>query len=136
MMQWGRPQDWGNAKQWMYRAYEVEAFGYHGVIHCWLDHQVPEDQHREIFVPMLHRGPALPGEPKELCGNEFMEEEDFWDKSWGKMPPFYEGERLDVAELMVDDDESTEHLSAAAHAQRIQWEQTGSLEVDVHIFQK
>lgn len=83
-----RPQDWGDPK-WMYRKYifTAEKLGYESHVHCWLDHQVREHEHAETFASLIVQI-LLPGTPENLCTNQFMDDEDFWHKSWGEMPPF------------------------------------------------
>lgn len=85
----GRPQDWGNAKKWMYRVYVLEAQGYRNEVHCWIDERVSEAEHLEAFASLICTI-TLPGWNPKLSGRDYMDEDDFWEKEWGEMPPFYE----------------------------------------------
>jgi hypothetical protein len=31
----------------------------------------------------------MPGEPRELCDRSHLDIDDFWEKSWGEIPPYY-----------------------------------------------
>ena len=85
-----RPQDWGDPR-WMYRVYVLEAAGYRNESHCWLDRQVSENDHLELFSSLLHQM-LIPGSNPKLCGRDYLREDDFWLDDWGKMPPFLEDE--------------------------------------------
>ena len=37
----------------------------------------------------------VPGWQKELCGTTHLAENDFWEKSWGQMPPYFEAQEQD-----------------------------------------
>lgn len=84
----GRPQDWGDPK-WMYREYALEAHGYRNIVHCWTDAQLNEHEHLQLFAGLIAQI-MLPGWPEHKSGNEYLDVDDFWDKSWGKMPPVFE----------------------------------------------
>lgn len=86
----GRPQDWGDPK-WMYRVYVIEAMGYRNTVHCWLDQQVQEYKHLEMFAGCVATI-LLPGWKPELSGRDFLAEDDFWEEAWGPMPEHYEEE--------------------------------------------
>jgi hypothetical protein len=83
----GRPQDWGDPR-WMYRVYTLEAQGYRNTVHCWLETHAPvnEYEHLKMFAGLIATT-TLPGTPPELSGRDFLAEDDFWDESWGTMPP-------------------------------------------------
>jgi hypothetical protein len=81
-----RPQDWGDPR-YMYAVYRLEANGYENECHCWLDHHVSPYEHLVGFSSLLVIM-FLPGLKREFCGREFMANDDFWDDSWGEMPPF------------------------------------------------
>lgn len=86
----GRPQDWGDPK-WMYRVYVLEAMGYRHTVHCWLDQWVSEHEHLDRFAG-LFSAIMLPGWPAWKSGRDYLDEDDFWRKEWGEMPPYYEAE--------------------------------------------
>jgi hypothetical protein len=91
--QWGRPQDWGHPR-WTYHRYqfiwESAPNGRHYVnhCHCWTDLQRDPGTYAELFAPFIAQI-LMPGAPIQLCGRSYLAEEDFWNKEWGKQPPFY-----------------------------------------------
>lgn len=92
VMAFSRPQDWGNQDRWHYEFFKLE-WVYKGTkyinnCHCWTDLKDPE----QGYPPLFAQGIAMiliPGTPPELCGREYLHGDDFWRKSWGKMPPYY-----------------------------------------------
>ncbi|MBG1240997.1 hypothetical protein [Nostoc sp. NZL] len=92
-MQLSRPQDWGNKDRWHYEFFKLEWI-YQGTkyinnCHCWTDLKDPE----QGYPPLFAQGIAMilmPGTPPELCGREYLHGDDFWRKSWGEMPPYYD----------------------------------------------
>ena len=90
-----RPQDWGNPK-WSYRWYKIEDEEYIFIFHVWID--IPDydrGKHYKTFLQMAHLR-MMPGQPKELCDRSHLKYDDFWEKSWGEMPPHYKNEEGDV----------------------------------------
>src|SRR5262249_4599801 len=88
-----RPQDWGDPR-WMYRVYVLEAQGYRNEVHCWLDQHVKEHEHLQTFASLICQI-VLPGKPRELCGRDYLNTDDFWSKQWGKQPPYFKNESED-----------------------------------------
>jgi hypothetical protein len=93
----GRPQDWG-APNWMYRVYYFQDNEHLNEVHCWLNATVQEHEHAELFSSLIVQI-LYPGTPRELCGKEFLDEDDFWDEAWGEAPPFYNPDEEDEEEL-------------------------------------
>jgi hypothetical protein len=92
----GRPQDWGDSKRWTYHRVKFEWHtapdGKHYInnCHCWTDLKLESPaKYLELFAPLIVHI-LMPGEPAELCGRDFLEEEDFWSKRWGQQPPVYD----------------------------------------------
>jgi hypothetical protein len=89
-----RPQDWGDPK-WTYGRYRFEWITSHdgrcyiNHCHCWTDLSLehPSD-HPKLFANLIVMI-MQPGLPAELCGREYLAEEDFWQSEWGEMPPVY-----------------------------------------------
>lgn len=98
--QWGRPQDWGHPR-WHYHRYaftwETAPNGrpYVNHCHCWTDLVREPGTYAELFAALIAQI-LLPGHAPQLCGREFLAEEDFWDKRWGKQPPFYEEDEEEI----------------------------------------
>jgi hypothetical protein len=86
LAQIGRPQDWGDPR-WMYRVYTLEAQGYRNTVHCWVDQQMKDHEHLQLFAQLVATI-MLPGWPVERSGRDYMAEDDFWQEAWGEMPPY------------------------------------------------
>lgn len=90
-----RPQDWGHPR-WLYRVYRFSSpsHSYTVIAHCWIEkiEGDPDLKEHEIvqMVCGLITSIFLPGTPPELCGRDYLDEEDFWSKSWGEQPPIYD----------------------------------------------
>jgi hypothetical protein len=91
-MEFSRPQDWGNKERWHYEFFKLEwiykGTRYINNFHGWTDLKDPENG----YPPLFAQGIAMilmPGTPQELCGREYLGGDDFWHKSWGEMPPYY-----------------------------------------------
>lgn len=86
-----RPQDWGHPR-WHYTHYRLEFDeGGSRIInhaHCWTDLTRASHQYRELFASLIIQA-LMPGSPAELCGDEFLDEDDFWSEAWGPTPPLY-----------------------------------------------
>lgn len=91
----GRPQYWGDPR-WMYRVYTLEAQGYRNTVHCWVDKQMKEHEHLQLFAPLVATI-TLPGVDVKVSTREFLDEDDLWHDDWGEMPPY--------ADLDEDDDD-------------------------------
>jgi hypothetical protein len=91
-----RPQDWGDPSRWHYHRCktEFESHGTRYINHCHLWQEVERNpvEAFQAIAPYLFMV-LQPGAKPELCGKDFLGDEDFWDSSlWGEMPPIYEGE--------------------------------------------
>jgi hypothetical protein len=94
-----RPQDWGDPR-WQYRKTEtsltINEQSYRHISHFWIEQQMSDaDFFNEDWVGKMMCTVLLPGCEKELCGRDFLDEEDFWNDEWGKMPPHHESENDD-----------------------------------------
>ncbi|MBW4514609.1 MAG: hypothetical protein KME11_05230 [Timaviella obliquedivisa GSE-PSE-MK23-08B] len=87
-----RPQDWGDPR-WHYHRCKVEfeSNGNYYVNHCHVWQGVERSSYEafKTIASALFMA-AYPGQPWQLCGREFLEEEDFWLDEWGKRPPLYQ----------------------------------------------
>ena len=97
ILEFFRPQDWGDPKRWHYGETTIrfDAPGPDGlttryVNHCHVWREVDEG------IPEMFKRPAaalfmvmMPGTPREECDRSHLRQDDFWDESWGKMPPYY-----------------------------------------------
>lgn len=98
-----RPQDWGDPKRWHYAECEMR-FDIPGpdqlttryVHHCHVWREVEShpiamftDIAPQLFMVMQ------PGQLKEECDRSHLKPSDFWDTEWGEMPPYYEPEYLE-----------------------------------------
>jgi hypothetical protein len=89
-----RPQDWGNPK-WRYKkitaSFSIDAQEYKQVCHFWFTEKWTDAEFmQQDYVKQMVGSPYLPGSDKELCGREYLAEDDFWSDDWGKMPPHFE----------------------------------------------
>ena len=97
-----RPQDWGDPR-WHYErftfAWESAPNGrrYVNHCHCWTDLKRERGAYAQLFDSLIAQI-LIPGDPPQLCGRDFLQEEDFWERKWGKRPPLWEGEEEDSAE--------------------------------------
>lgn len=92
----GRPQDWGDPKYTYHRfrfdwLTAQDGILYKSHVHCWTDLKRTPDEFRGLFASLIVQL-LMPGLPAELCGRDYLHEEDFWDEAWGEQPPAYEGE--------------------------------------------
>lgn len=92
----GRPQDWGDKTRWTYHLYRFTWYTapdgkvYTNHAHCWTDLKFESPAE---YVKLFASFAALmlrPGSPAELCGRDYLDEEDGWSKEWGPMPPVFE----------------------------------------------
>lgn len=88
LAEFGRPQDWGDPR-WMYRKYVLSTDAFINEVHCWIDRQIKEYEHLETFAPLIAQI-LLPGLQPEICGRDFLAEDDFWLEEWGKQPPYFD----------------------------------------------
>lgn len=100
-----RPPDWGDTK-WKYRIYAFEATIndqlYRNIAHCWVDEVLTDNDAKELFKDLILMI-MLPGQPEQACSNTHLLEDDFWEESWGKMPPQYYND--DEEEYEGEDDD-------------------------------
>lgn len=87
-----RPQDWGDRQRWHYEQMTFEwqrkDGRYINHFHGWTDLNCDDYQYPELFASLIVQI-YMPGRPAELCGRDFVAEEDMWDQNWGPMPPVY-----------------------------------------------
>ncbi len=97
LAQFSRPQDWGDTR-WVYHLFtltwEVDGRRYINHAHCWTDLKRRQWQYPPLFASLIVTI-SIPGEPPELCGKQFLHEDDFWNDKWGPMPPIFEVEHDD-----------------------------------------
>ena len=92
-----RPQDWGDPR-WKYAKFTFidHEFQIESEVHCWLDtsYKQPEQPMAELFASLIAMV-LQPGTPVNQCSNQYLAEEDFWQKAWGKQPPWIPDEEYD-----------------------------------------
>ncbi|MEH2377280.1 hypothetical protein [Nostoc sp.] len=90
--EFSRPQTWGDKEQWHYEFFRLEwvrdGYKYINNCHCYTDIKNPECDYATLFAQCVATI-LYPGRPPELCGREFLDEDDFWTEKWGEMPPYY-----------------------------------------------
>lgn len=88
-----RPQDWGDRSRWHYEKFRFEwvTEGKHYInhVHCWTDIKEPKQGYPALFAPLIVQI-LMPSRDPRLCGQSYLDEEDFWDEAWGEMPPIVE----------------------------------------------
>jgi hypothetical protein len=88
----GRPQDWGNKSKWLYIPTIFTAMEYESHVHLWINApQMPVHEALKMASGLITTI-LLPGERPEKCGNTFLDEDDFWEDSWGEIPEFFDEE--------------------------------------------
>lgn len=96
-----RPQDWGHPR-WVYRRYrfEMEANNtrYINHFHGWTDAKLDPASYPKFFSSLLVQI-FMPGCIPELCGKDYLGEEDFWKEEWGVRPIAFHGEEEEQEEL-------------------------------------
>lgn len=93
MIMISRPQDWGDKSEWSYERFKFEWITdeqhYINNAHCWYNpHRLSKGDVPRAFAGAITMI-LMPGSEEELCGNKYLEEEDFWCEEWGQMPPVY-----------------------------------------------
>lgn len=94
-----RPQDWGDPR-WHYERYRFEwltapdgkQYIHHA--HCWTDLKREPHDYAALFASLIIMF-SWPGRPEQLCGRDYLREEDFWEEAWGEMPPIFQEEHDD-----------------------------------------
>lgn len=95
-----RPQDWGDPR-WTYHLFRFEWVTgpdnthYINNAHCWTDMPGVATHEFPALFASLFTMIALPGQRAELCGRSHLDPDEFWEKSWGPQPPWYEGDDED-----------------------------------------
>ena len=88
-----RPQDWGDSSRWHYHWCRIEFSlvdtTYINNCHVWQEVERNSIEAFEYIAPHLFMV-MMPGAIMQLAGKEFLESDDFWQKEWGEMPPYYE----------------------------------------------
>jgi hypothetical protein len=89
---YGRPQDWGHPR-WKYHRFVFECRTLdqpiRNVCHCWTDLDREVWDFARLFAEVIVM-PLTPGRPVQLCGRDYLSEEDMWFSDWGKQPPYYD----------------------------------------------
>jgi hypothetical protein len=94
-----RPQDWGEPN-WKYKKVEtrvsIQGQAYKQVAHFWFTENYSDAEFlQQDWVKQMIGSIYQPGASEELCGRDFLDEDDFWQEDWGKMPPHYEQDNED-----------------------------------------
>lgn len=90
-----RPQDWGHPR-WMYRKYVLEAMGCRHEAHCYADKALSDLDHLQLFSSLLTTiAQTYPPTRREVCDRSHLQEDDFWEESWGPRPPYVETDEED-----------------------------------------
>lgn len=96
-----RPQEWGDPR-WSYHRYrfewELDGTRYVNHFHGWTDLKREPHEYPVLFAPLLVQV-LMPGSQPELCGRDYLGEEDFWDRGWGKLPPVFESSEPEEVDL-------------------------------------
>lgn len=94
VLSFNRPQDWSDRTRWHYNqviiSFPIES-GIEHVYHCHLWQETARSLSQACaalgnLFSFLH----IPGQPWQLCGREFLGEEDFWFGSSSDRPPIYQ----------------------------------------------
>lgn len=98
---YSRPQNWGSPR-WHYERFRFEWITedkhYINNAHCWTDLKLEQrGQYPGMFSQLVSQI-MMPGSDPRLCGREYLDEEDFWDDSWGPIPPFADDEDAEAEE--------------------------------------
>lgn len=93
-----RPQDWGDPR-WSYHRFRFDWITadchYINHCHCWTDYKYDQPAlYPRLFASLIVQI-LMPGSEPELCGRDFLQEDDFWSSEWGERPPTFEGEEED-----------------------------------------
>ncbi|HEY9749440.1 MAG TPA: hypothetical protein V6C63_12210 [Allocoleopsis sp.] len=93
LLSFSRPQDWGNPNRWHYQRckveFELNSTCYVNHCHLWQEVERPGVEPFQAIAPSLFMV-MMPGQTPELCGRDYLGEEDFWSKDWGEMPPIFD----------------------------------------------
>ena len=92
--QMSRPQDWGDKKRWHYERFCFEwiqeTHHYINYVHCWTDLKLEQRGEYPMLFAQFIVQITMPGANPYLCGMDYLDEDDFWLREWGAMPPYYE----------------------------------------------
>ena len=90
--EFSRPQNWGDTERWHYEFFRLswvsDGNEYINNCHCYTDIKNPECGYSILFAQCVATI-LYPGRPPQLCGREYLDEDDFWLDEWGEMPPHY-----------------------------------------------
>lgn len=112
-----RPQDWGHPR-WHYEHFRFEWLTpearYINDAHCWTDLRREPGQYPGLFASLVAMI-LQPGQPVELCGREYLAEDDFWSKCWGPLPPIFaqehdEDEGIWIPDSALDEDDEPKNI--------------------------
>ena len=98
ILSFSRPQDWGDSSRWHYHQCRVQ-FSYGGTVyinncHLWQNVERNSVEAFQCIAQYLFMV-SMPGRIEQLTGKEFLHGDDFWDESWGEIPPYYEEDEED-----------------------------------------
>lgn len=87
-----RPQDWGDSNRWHYHRckiqFELNGTRYVNHCHLWQEVERPNVEPFQVIASSLFMV-MMPGQTPELCGKDYLTEDDFWSREWGEMPPYF-----------------------------------------------
>lgn len=93
LLSFSRPQDWGDPNRWYYQRckveFELNNTCYVNHCHLWQEVERPGVEPFQAIAPSLFMV-MMPGQTPELCGRDYLGEEDFWSRDWGEMPPLFD----------------------------------------------
>ncbi|BAY34193.1 hypothetical protein NIES2107_60980 [Nostoc carneum NIES-2107] len=102
--EFARPQDWGDKERWHYEFFRLEWHTdkelFINNCHCWTDIKNPETGYAQLFAPGICMI-LIPGNKPQLCGRDYLDEDDFWSEEWGEMPPYYLGDDEDEEDIYL-----------------------------------
>jgi hypothetical protein len=86
-----RPQYWGHPR-WIYHRYLFEwrtlDQPFRSFCHCWTDLKRELREYPLLFANVIVLI-MVPGRPFQLCGRDYLAQDDIWFDEWGPKPPYY-----------------------------------------------
>ncbi|GIK36603.1 MAG: hypothetical protein BroJett011_04360 [Chloroflexota bacterium] len=105
----GRVQTWGDPR-WIYHRFDFEWLSapsgkiYVNHAHCWTDLKREPGEYANLFANLIAEI-LMPGTSPQLCGRDYLDDDDFWFEEWGPRPPFWDSPKEDWDDLDDDDDD-------------------------------